>query len=327
MKRYGQLFDETVSEHSLYSAFLDARKAKAKRPECVAFEVALGANVHRLHDELVFGQYMPQEYRKFRVYEPKERLIYAPAFRDVVVQHAVYRAVYPIFDRGFIGTSFACRKGKGTHKASLYTQQAMRQSPFGSYFLQLDIRKFFYSIDRMILRSLLERKIKDRRLVDVMMFFARSPDDVGIPIGNLLSQLYALIYLNPLDHYIKRVLKVGRYVRYVDDFVLIGLARDRCLECRDLIILFLAEKLKLELSKSTIAKISKGINFVGYRTWRSRRFIRKHSLYRFNRAVRKGDDRVVTSLLGHANHTDSLPYMLGIIKKEGFYAQVSKIKD
>jgi len=253
-------------------------------------------------------------YFKFIVYEPKERIIHAPAFRDIVVQHAIYRVVYPIFDKAFIDTSFACRLGYGTHRASNYTQGALRACRDEDYILKLDIRKFFYSIDREILRKQIERKIKDRGLVEIMMLFAQKDEPLGIPIGNLLSQIYALIYLNPLDHYIKRVLKVKHYVRYVDDFILIGLSRDRCLEYKRLIVDFLKDKLCLELSKSTIQKVKHGVNFVGYRTWKNKRLIRKYSLYKFKRAVKQGKELSVVSLLGHAKQTNSLKYMLKIIK-------------
>jgi len=253
-------------------------------------------------------------YFKFIVYEPKERIIHAPAFRDIVVQHAIYRVVYPIFDKAFIDTSFACRLGYGTHRASNYTQGALRACRDEDYILKLDIRKFFYSIDREILRKQIERKIKDRGLVDIMMLFAQKDEPLGIPIGNLLSQIYALIYLNPLDHYIKRVLKVKHYVRYVDDFILIGLTRDKCLEYKSLIVDFLKDKLCLELSKSTIQKVKHGVNFVGYRTWKNKRLIRKYSLYKFKRAVKQGKELSVVSLLGHAKQTNSLKYMLKIIK-------------
>lgn len=254
-------------------------------------------------------------YFKFIVYEPKKRSIYALAFRDIVVQHAIYRVIYPIFDRTFIDTSFACRLGYGTHRASDYTQGALRACRDEDYILKLDIKKFFYSIDREILRKQIERKIKDKRLVNMMMLFAEKDEPLGIPIGNLLSQIYALIYLNPLDHFIKRVLKVKHYVRYVDDFILIGLSRDKCLEYKRLIVDFLKDNLRLKLSKSTIQKVKRGVNFVGYRTWKNKRLIRKYSLYKFKRAVKKAKQLSIVSLLGHAKQTNSLKYMLKIMKE------------
>ncbi len=249
------------------------------------------------------------------MYEPKRRVIHAPAFRDTVVQHAVYRVVYDIFDRSFIDTSFACRFGYGTHRAAAYVREAMRHCRGDEYCLQMDVRKFFYSIDRQILRGLVERKIKDVRMVDTMLQFAQLDAPAGIPIGNLLSQLHALIYLNPLDHYVKRELKIRHYVRYVDDFLAIGLSRPAALEARGQITEFLRERLHLEISKATIQQVRRGVNFCGYRTWRSVTVIRKRSLYKFRRAVQAGRQESAASLLGHAERTNSLPYMLNLMKE------------
>lgn len=316
MKRYGNLFEKTFNMENLYRAYLDARKGKRSRRSCYLFGVNLGKNLEELREEIHSGTYRPRPYYKFIVYEPKQRVIYAPAFRDVVVQHAVYRVIYGIFDAGFIDQSFACRLGYGTHKASLHVQAAMRKYSGELYTLKLDVRKFFYRIDRAILRDLIGRKIKDARLAEMMMRFAEIEEPVGIPIGNLLSQIYALIYLNPLDHFIKRELKIRDYCRYVDDLVLVGLTRDECLAARARIEEYLKENLHLELSKSTIQKIRKGVNFCGYRTWRSCRFVRKHSLYKFKRSVKSGWQDSVNSLLGHANNTNSLCHMLNILKGE-----------
>ena len=315
MKRFGNLFEKAFSRGNLYLAYLDARKGKRKKRACFEFEINLGANLMDLYDRLHDGSYKPDPYFQFTVYEPKERLIHAPAFRDIVVQHAIYRVIYDIFDRSFISKSFACRIGYGTHRASDYTQKALRVYDKELYTLKLDIRKFFYSINRSILRILIERKIKDKRFVDVMMIFAEKEGTVGIPIGNLLSQIYALIYLNPLDHFVKRTLKIKHYVRYVDDFILIGLTREWCLKYKKVIVEFLRQNLCLNLSRSTIQKIKKGVNFVGYRTWQGKRFIRKYSLYKFKRSLKRGKQESIVSLLGHAKRTNSLPYLLKIIKE------------
>lgn len=316
MKRYGNLFDITFSKENLYAAYLDARKGKRKKRATFEFESNLGVNINDLYSRIHDGSYRPDPYFQFRVYEPKERIIHAPSFRDVVVQHAIYRQIYDIFDRIFINTSFACRKGYGTHRASQYAQNAMRKYDSDLYTLKLDIRKFFYSIDRDILRSLVEKRIKDTRLVDIMMLFAQMKGNIGIPIGNLLSQIYALIYLNPLDHFIKRDMKIKHYVRYVDDFVLIGLERPSAVDARYTIIDFIRSLLHLELSRSTIQKIKKGINFVGYRTWQSKKFIRKFSLYKFFRMANQGKLQSIVSIAGHAKNTASLSYMIKRLRYE-----------
>jgi len=314
MKREGQLFEQCFTREALYNAYLEARRGKRLRRHCYWFDKRAGAVLDWLYRRIHDGSYTVRGYHRFMVYEPKEREICAPWFGDIVVQHAIYNVIRPIFERVFIDQSFACRIGMGTHKASEYTVTALRQSEPDSYTLKLDVRKFFYRIDRAILRRLIERKIKDRRLVDMMMLFADLPEPTGIPIGNLLSQIFALIYLNALDHFIKRELHVKLYCRYVDDFILFNLTREQCLDCKVRIEVFLRDELHLELSKWSMAATRKGVNFVGYRTWRRVKFIRKYSLFKFRRAVKRGKADSVISLLGHAKHSASLPYMMRTLR-------------
>jgi retron-type reverse transcriptase len=309
-KRAGSLCAEAFSVSALYQGYYAARIGKRTSRACYLFERRLSAQIDDLHRRLVDGTYTVRPYNTFQIFEPKPRIISAPAFRDRVVQHAIYNQVREVFDKSFIDQSFACRIGMGTHMASDYVQAALKQAPRDSYVLQLDIRRYYYRMDRAVLRKLLERKIKDARLVDVMMMFSDTGEDVGVPIGNLLSQLFGLIYLNPLDHFIKRQLKVRHYARYVDDFVLIGLTREQAVQYRQRIIEFLESELHLELSKSSIHRVTRGINFVGFRTWSTQRFVRKRALYTFRRAANRGKIDSVVSSLGHAGHTASRRYML-----------------
>ena len=279
MKRKGFLYDQAFTHEALLNAFYAAARHKYGKRACFNFEKNLAANIDALHSELADGSYLPRPYYAFMVYEPKARKIYAPAFRDLVVQHAIYAVAGPIFDKTFIEQSFACRIGYGTHKAADYAQATMQKCDTKSYTLKLDIRKFFYRIDRAILRQLIAHKIKDKQFVNIMMRFADHGEPVGIPIGNLLSQLYALIYLNPLDHFAKRILKIKYYCRYVDDFVIFNHSKNALINFKEKIIQFI-DGFKLELSRFTLNPLALGINFVGYRTWVSKRFIRRHSLYK-----------------------------------------------
>ena len=301
-KRHGNLFDSMFTLETLHAAYLTARKRKRNKKVVFEFERNLGANLQSLLIELMDGGYRPRPYTTFHVYEPKQRLIYAPHFRDVVVQHAMYAVLYPIFDATFAHDSYGCRTGKGTHKAADRAQQYLRESE--GFVLQMDIRKFFYRIDRELLEGLIERKIKDERVLGLLRMFACYPDSTGIPIGNLLSQLFALIYLNPLDHFIKRELKCARYVRYVDDFIVFGLAsRSEADALRQRIELFINERLRLEFSRYSIHPVERGINFVGFRTWRKTRFVRKRSLNTFSRSLRRADVKSLNSVMGNALRT------------------------
>ena len=159
------------------------------------------------------------------------------------------------------------------------------------------------------------------------MKFASLPDQViGLPIGCLMSQLNGLIYLNDLDQFVKRDLKVKHYVRYVDDFILIGLTKQQATNYYERINDFLKEQLKLKFSKVIISKITRGINFVGYRTWRKNRFIRKRALYNFKKAVLNESIESIVSSLGHARKTGSLRHMLKLIRIDyDNYHQLPKI--
>jgi len=308
-KRHGHLYAQIATLDALYSAYLTARTGKRARAPIATFERDLGANLAALEQELLLGTYHPQPYRRFMVTEGrKPRVVVAPAFRDVVVQHAIYAVVYPLFDSTFIHDSYGCRKGKGTHKAADQAQRFLRQSRPDSYTLQLDIRRFYYSIDHAVLRRLIGRVIKDKRLIDLMMVLAENDEQatsVGVPIGNLMSQLAGLIMLNPLDHYIKRDLSIRRYVRYVDDMILFDLNRDQAHALRQHIEAWIDQHLALKLSHWTIATTRRGVNFVGYRTWRKTRVVRKRSLFRFRRALKAGRIASLNSLMGHALRTST----------------------
>ncbi len=314
-KRHGQLFDKCFTMEALYNAYLKARSGKRSKLPVQDFELDLGANLQKLHDEIHSGTYHPKPYRRFMVWEPKPREISAPAFRDTVVQHAIYAVIYPIFDATFIHDSYGCRKGKGTHLASDRAQQYLRESRPDTVTLQMDIRRYYYSIVHSILEMLVRKKIKDERMVKIIMMFAVY-GDIGVPIGSLLSQLDALIYLNPLDHFIKRELKAKKYVRYVDDFIIFDISRAEAKHMLARIEAFLAEHLQLELSRWTIAPTSKGVNFVGFRTWHTRRFVRKHSLFTFSRSLKRGDIPSLTSIMGNAINTSSFSHMARRYKTE-----------
>lgn len=327
-KRHGNLYDQMFTIDALHEAYMRSRLRKRKKAAVLTFERNLGANLAALHAELASGSYSPRPYKTFEVREPKARLIHAPHFRDVVVQQAMYGVLYPLVDERLCHESYGCRKTKGTHKAADRAQQFLRQSSQDSYVLQLDIRKFFYRIDREILMAQWRRIIKDERVLQLLERFTAYPDAAGIPIGNLMSQLSALVYLNPLDQFIKRTLKIKRYCRYVDDFILFGLSKAEASDNLERIEEWLQRNLHLELSRWTIQPIKKGINFVGFRTWRKTRFVRKHSVYRLTRSLREGNINSVISSLGHAKTSGSYQnFMRRIQDHPDIYSQLpAKIK-
>jgi RNA-directed DNA polymerase len=304
-----------AQEIALWSGYRAAVKGKQNRRPVLNYEKNVGSNIQKTSKLLLCQKYVPVLPRSFMITEPKLRRIDSPAIRDSVIQHSIYQAVYPMFDRGFIHDNYGCRLGKGTHKAADAVQRYFRQCDGDEYYLQLDIRKFYYSIDHDILRQRLERKIDDKPLVDLMMSFAGSYP-TGLYIGNLLSQLFGLIYLDFMDHFIKRVLKIKRYVRYVDDFVLIGMTLEEAQQHKDTIELWIKGNLKLEFSKWRIAKVKHGINYCGFRTWRKSRFVRKRALHNFSKALKREKVDSIQSLLAHSKKTGSHAHFVKRINKE-----------
>lgn len=302
MRTVKNLWPEITTLDNLYQGYLAGRKGKRNTRAVLEFEADLGANLSALQKELVHGTYTPGDYRTFYVHEPKKRLIHAPMFRDVVVQQAIYRRIYPIFDRRFIHDSYGCRVKKGTHRAADRAQHFLQQTP-ELYTLQLDIRKYYASINSDVLKKTIERVIVDPQLLQVLYLFI--DNGRGVPIGNLLSQLFGLVYLDVMDQYIKRALKVKYYVRYVDDFILFGLTYSEARELLNTLADWLQKELHLELSKWRIARTDHGVNFVGYRTWAHKRLVRKYSLHRYGRALRAGKLESLMAMLGHAAKTNS----------------------
>lgn len=314
MKRVGQLFPAYATMEALLAAHQKARMGKRNHRACFEFERNLGANLQTLLQELQNGTYTPKPCNRFWVNENKKaRLIEAPAYRDLVVQHAIYAAVSPIFERKYIHTNFACRIGKGTHKAADWLQAAMRKAPRSAWVLHVDVRKFFYSIDRAVLAGVLARHIKCSQTLALMAMFAQRPESTGVPIGNLLSQTFANVYLNSLDHFCKRSLKAQSYARYMDDSVMLAPSRQVGLGWLTAIRKHLA-LIGLEISHHSLSLIKRGVNFVGFRTWARARFVRPGLISAVRADAKNNRLHALVSRLGHAIKTASLQPLLNHLK-------------
>ena len=314
MKRAGNLYPQICTESALLAAYHRASDKKRSHRACFEFGRNLGENIALLQHELSTGIYKPRACNSFWVTDGrKPRLIEAPSFRDLVVQHAAYAVLAPLFERRYIDTSFACRVGKGTHQAADWLQAAIRRAPRTDWVLHVDVRKFFYSIDRDVLQGLLSRVIKCQPMLTLLAQFAHRDTPVGVPIGNLMSQTFANVHLNSLDHFCKRQLKVADYARYMDDSIM--LAPDRATG-----LVWLAAirnhlgLLGLEISHYSLHPIKKGANFVGFRTWATARFVRPHVVGALRTAARRGQMAGVISRLGHARRTCSFNPLMNFLK-------------
>ena len=315
-KRTKNLYHYLLEPDVIYRAFVKSRCGKNHKREVIEFANNLPLEIESIVSDLSADSYQVGEYTCFTVYEPKERLIKAPKFRDVVVQRALHDLICPVFERCFIHDSYGCRVGKGTHAAARAVQLMQRNSPKGSHYAQFDIRKYFFRVLRTCTVELLEKRIADRRLVKLLAQFL--PDEVGMPIGNLLSQLYANIYLDPIDHFVKRELGFKRYARYMDDFVIVGENIERLREVEPLIVNEL-NKYGLELSRSTFGAVEGGIGFVGHRITDERVAMNKNTVKKFYAAINmKTESQTVISLLGHARHTKQYPTFRDLIKERAY---------
>lgn len=304
MKRYGQLWPQVVAFDNLLQAARQAQKGKRFRENVLAFNDQLDRELLRLEQELKAQTYQPDAYRTFRIRDPKPRMISAAPYRDRVVHHALCNVIVPLLDRTLIAHTYANRWGYGTHRAlSQFTQWARRYR----YCLQCDIQKYFPSIDHEILKGLIRRRIKCPEtlwLIDTIIDASNEqilvveyfPGDElltpalrrrGLPIGNLTSQFFANLYLNPLDHYVKRQLKLKQYLRYVDDFAAFSDDWQELADARQAIEEFLATlRLKLHPVKSQLFATKYGANFVGFRVLPDRIRVRNDNVRRARRRLK-----------------------------------------
>ena len=322
------LYNKAVSIDGLIVSAQRALRGKLNKPRFFSYYSHLGYNIAKLHRDIVIGEYTPSptvEFDLWCISGQKLRHINVPQIDDLILQHSIYRVLYPFVSPKLIYDSYGCRKGKGTAKAVDRCQHFLRKSPSDSYYLQLDIRKYYYNLDHKIAKSIVYHLCGDKAFTDLIVQQFPNGANVGMHVGSLIAQVIGIVYLNPLDHYIKRVLKCKRYIRYVDDFVIIGESKERCHFLKTEIERFIKEQLKLELSKWKIAPISKGINFVGYRAWRHKRIIRKRSMKVFNKVLRKRKDNSLQSCLSHALNTSSYSSMVKKLESNNYSVHNGKL--
>lgn len=309
---HSNLYNKIVSYENLLNAAKHAMKNKQTRSLYYTYTLNLENNVYRLFNKLYLNKYKaspPKQFEKWCISGQKIRIINAPCLDDLVIQHAIYIQIYPLLEKHLIKDTYGCRIGGGTFKAGNRCQKFVKKSNKDSYYLQLDIRKYYYSIPQHKLRECLKYFLKEDDVIDLI--FQQFPkQEVGLYVGYLLSQIMGLIYLSRLDHYIKRVLKLKYYIRYVDDLVILNLTKEDCIFLKSNLENYINTVLGLSLSKCKIQPISKGINFVGFRTWQNKRLIRKRSLKNFTKQVKKNKLDSIISILGHAKYTSSYRNLL-----------------
>ena len=326
----GCIFEQIVSFDNLLNAAYQCRKGKTKANATLVFFNHLEENIIQLQNELMWGMYQMSPYHHFYVFEPKRRLISAPHFRDRVVHRAIYNLIEPLFDKQYIYDSYACRRGKGTHKGANRAQAFIRnvESSNGrAYALKADISRYFSSIDHHILKRIIDAKLQCARTKELLFYIIdNSPSEafgVGIPLGNLTSQVFANVYLNELDRFVKHELRAKYYIRYMDDFVIVHHDKNQLHKWRQDIEQFLHRSLRLQTNSKTqvfpiARKSGRSLDFLGYRIYSTHKLLRKSSVKRIKTKLKKhrkqyalGEIKLIDinqniqSWLGHASHADT----------------------
>ncbi len=318
-------YSSLISIENLFQAWEEFKKGKRNKRDVQAFERNLEDNLFSLHEKLKVGSFSHGGYSEFCVNDPKRRHIHKASIADRVIHHLLYKYLYGLFDKTFIHDSYSCRLGKGTHRSvkrlEKFTRKVSKNFTQDCWALKLDIKQFFASVDHQILFELIKRKVKDKYILwlirEVIKSFPSNTGSIplgvkplkGIPLGNLTSQIFANLYLNELDQFVKHKLKVKYYLRYADDFLMLNSNKENLLHHFEIVKSYLTDNLKLEIhpQKIIFRKLSWGIDFCGYvvlphyilpRTRTRRRIIN-----RVERTVPSSQS--MQSYLGYFNHASA----------------------
>jgi RNA-directed DNA polymerase len=333
------LFETMVSLENLFFRWEEFRRGKRKRKDIQAFERHLEDRLFALHEELSYLTYSHGTYHPFKVFDPKERSISRASVKDRFVHHLLYCTLCPIFDKHFIYHSLSCRTNKGTHLGVSTLVKWLKQVSLNGkkpcFTLKVDIRRFFDTINHSILKQLIRKKIFDAKILLLCdqvidsFYIQKTPcGRVGLPLGNVTSQLFANLYLHELDLFIKHTLKRKHYLRYCDDFIFLSSTKSELINLIEPIAYFLHDHLSLTLHphKIILRKLHQGVDFLGtilfehhklIRTKTKRRILRKlkAGLYQYQHGTKSfiSMDGRLQSYLGALQHVNQHTLTLNLL--------------
>lgn len=286
-------FEDIISVENLLVAWQEFTRGKRKKRDVQEFGYRLMDNLLELHQSLRDGTYTHGGYFAFKISDPKPRDIHKASVNDRLIHHAIYRKLYPAFDRTWIADSYSCRDNKGTHKAMQRFQRffykVSKNNTRTCWVLKCDIRKFFASIDHQILGEIVGMHIEDHKtcalINGIIGSFESTGPGKGLPLGNLTSQMLVNIYMNSFDQFCKHKLKARHYIRYADDFVILSEDKKHLESLVPLIKEFLSVRLKLDLhpKKLFIKTFSSGVDFLGWVHFPDHKVLRSSSRRRMVR--------------------------------------------
>lgn len=313
-------FDKFLTYENLMRAHRLSRRGKTLRREVILFDLKQEEYIQWILEQLKTEKYQHGGYRTFIITKPKERKVQASRYIDRIVHRWVVDSfLKPYFETQFINTTYACIKNRGIHKAALDVQKAMKHCKYKwqeYYILKMDVAKYFQNIDKKILFEIIKRKIKDKKLLNLMYKIIYSENaDKGMPIGNYTSQTLANIYLNEVDQYAKHYLKCKYYYRYMDDTIILLKTKEEAKEILKKIEEFLDKKLQLKLnSKTQIFKSKQGVNFCGYKINEYRLKIRNRGKKNLKEKIKKLENQIQNGTITTKEAYKFLCGHLGYIK-------------
>ena len=325
--QFAHRYDEIISVENLLEAWTEFLKGKRQKPGVQIFQLRLMEHILTLHHDLRNRTYRHGPYKHFKIADPKSRDIHKASVRDRLLHHAIYRKLYPFFDRTFIADSFSCRLGKGTHRAMirfrLFARKVSKNHTKTAFVLKCDIRKFFANINHQILFSILGKYIPDQDILSLLQnivgSFSSGKEGIGLPLGNLTSQLLVNIYMNEFDQFVKHKLKVKYYIRYADDFVIFSHNQKWLVEIVRYIEQFLRKRLRLELhpDKVFIKTIASGLDFLGWVHFPDHRVLRTATKRRMFRhlKIKKGKAETLQSYLGLLKHGNAYKLLINLLSR------------
>ena len=320
MQRANNLFERIPLRANLLLAVAKALRGKRGKRDAQAWVADLDANLQRLAEEIRRGELRVGEARQFMIHDPKERLITAPCFGERVLHHAVMNVCEPEFERRLVFHTYACRRGKGQFAA---LAAARNFAAANAWFLKMDVRKYFDSIPKAAMLERLGRVFAERRVLDLfarMLHAHRPGEPCGLPIGSLISQHCANLYLDAVDRLVTQDLGIGACVRYMDDFIVWAADKATLAEVREavrsrLATLGLAFKCEPQLNRT-----GHGMNFLGHRVFARRVMPNHRSRTRFRRKLLRIDEAVSTGTMGEAEAQRSLNAVCAFVSHFGLAA-------
>lgn len=319
-------FEEIINVDNLLLAWKEFIKGKRKKKDVQEFSFNLMDNILELHYDLKNKIYKHGGYFAFKIHDPKPRDIHKASVRDRLVHRAIYRMLYPFFDKIFVADSYSCRLEKGTHKAikrfTSFNYTASKNNTKTCWVLKCDIRKFFANIDHQILVEILKEYIPNRDIIwlleEIINSFYSIRFGIGLPLGNLTSQLFVNIYMNKLDQFVKHKLKAKHYIRYADDFVILSSNKNWLLRLVPKIDNFLRNNLKLFLhpDKINIKTVASGADFLGWVNFSGYRVLRTLTKRRMLKRIQENPNKeTLNSYLGFVKHGNANKFKKEIFEK------------